>query len=75
MDKVTVSRCMIGICHMQVCAEHDATDEEILKVCNSKNPAGTSMGWTTVLQKAGKIGGEPVQCKDYKDRTHFLVAC
>ena len=75
MDKVIVSRSMIGICHMQVCVEHNATDKEILEVCNGENPAGTSKGWTTVLRKDNKFTEGPVQCKDYKDRTHFLVAC
>jgi hypothetical protein len=31
MNRVVVTRHMIGICAMQVCAEHDVTDEEILK--------------------------------------------
>lgn len=38
MDRVLVIRTFVGICHMQVCAVNDATDEEILAVCNHANP-------------------------------------
>ena len=31
MDKVVVTRGIVGLCHMQVCAHKDATDEEILE--------------------------------------------
>lgn len=77
MDKVVVTKCFVGICHMQVCAHKDATDEEILKVCNSDNPAGTSNGWATVLHEDSEFWGptKPVQCVDDPDRLHYLVGC
>lgn len=75
--RVEVSRCMCGIVHMQVCAVKDATDEEILAVCNRDNPAGTSHGWSTVCHADdefwGKVGS--VQCEDDAERMHFMVAC
>lgn len=40
--RVSITQAAIGICHMQVCAAKDATDDEILKVCNYENPSGTT---------------------------------
>lgn len=77
MDKVVVTKCMVGICHMQVCARKDATDEEILEVCNRDNPAGTSQGWVTVCKEDSEFFGptKPVPCADDPDRLHYLVGC
>ena len=72
MERVIVTKPCVGICHMQVCAESDASDEEILSVCNSQNESGTMNGWGEVIRE-GK--GAPVQCADHPDRTHFLVCC
>lgn len=69
---VVVTKCMVGICHMQVCAVKDATDKEILAVCNSENPSGTRNGWTQVIRR-GK--GKPVVCSEDKGRKHFLAVC
>lgn len=81
MDKVVVSKCMIGVYGMQVCAEPDATDEEILHVCNTENPAGTTNGWGIVVREnnleENNMGENcaPVQCEDDECRLHFLVLC
>lgn len=83
MERVIITRCMVGICHMQVCAVNDATDEEILEKCNRENPSGTSHGWGTVVRTVEKDGGIfddpsmlPKPCADHSEtRTHFLVAC
>ena len=40
--RVIVTKFYNGLCGMQVCAVHDATDEEVLAVCNRENPSGTS---------------------------------
>lgn len=77
LARVVVTNPFVGIWHMQVCATKDATDEEILAVCNLANPSGTSNGWA-IVRKAdddfwGKVG--PVQCEDHPDRMHYLVAC
>lgn len=45
MKRVVITKAMIGICAMQVYAVKNATDEEILKVCNQENTAGTTKGW------------------------------
>jgi len=66
---VIITRGIVGICHMQVCIVKDATDEEILKVCNGENPSGTSLGWSTVLRH------DAVTCDDDKERQHLLVQC
>lgn len=82
MERVIVTNPMVGICHMQVCAVSDATDEEILSVCNRQNASGTSNGWSSVIREDAPSSEtwptekmKPVACKDYPDRRHFLVAC
>jgi hypothetical protein len=79
MDRVVITKPWQGMCHMQACAAKDATDEEILDVCNRENPSGTVNGWTHVLRAdeefMGKTGGAPVQCDDHQDRLHLLVSC
>ena len=82
MNRVEVAHPMIGICHMQVCAEADASDEEILATCNRENPSGTSLGWCDVIREDNRDSifgkGEklkPVTCLDNPSRKHFLVAC
>lgn len=84
-ERVTVSRCFFNIFTMQVCAVNDATDAEILEVCNRENRAGTTNGWATVLraeqidQSGESLGREPnkapIACADDPSRTHFLVLC
>lgn len=77
--RVEVTRTMVGLCHMQVCAVVGATDEEILAVCNRENPSGTSLGWSRVIRAneewLGEVGGGPIQCEKHADRQHYLVAC
>jgi hypothetical protein len=81
MNRVVVTRPMIGLVAMEVCAIKDATDEEILATCNRENPSGTSNGWSVVIRKAKK--GDmfatrktiPVKCGDDKNRLHIMVLC
>jgi len=76
MERVVVTRCMVGICHMQVCAVADATDEEILHVCNTQNPSGTSHGWGTVIRDNPEYPQQnPGPCEEYPERIHFLISC
>ena len=81
MNKVIITRPVMGICGMQVCAESDVTDEEILAVCNRDNPSGTTNGWSSVIRKEmdGNIFRDkdsiPVQCTDDSSRRHFIVLC
>jgi hypothetical protein len=76
-ERVIITKPMVGAVHMQVCAVNDATDEEILAVCNRENWSGTQNGWATVCRSDdefwGKVG--PVPCADNPERTHFIVAC
>lgn len=83
MRKVTITRWVVGICGMQVCAKNNITDEEILDVCNSQNPSGTSGGWSAVVREKDQSffrdeknepSDLPVQCND-ENRTHFIVLC
>jgi hypothetical protein len=73
--RVIVSRPIVGIAHMQVCAVTDVTDEEILAVCNRENPSGTELGWVHVCREREDERNRPVQCESDKTRTHFLVNC
>jgi hypothetical protein len=76
MDRVVVTSPWMGLIAMQVCALKDATDEEILKVCNRDNPAGTTNGWCTVVRKDEEHPErKPVLCADDPERMHFIVLC
>jgi hypothetical protein len=70
--RVVVTERIMGIYHMQVCCVPDASDEEILAVCNQENPSGTAGGWTRVY----RMGiNQPTPCADDPARVHVLVAC
>ena len=77
MDRVTITNSMLGLCAMQVCAVKDATDEEILEVCNRENRAGTTNGWCSVVryEREGREHILPVKCAENPNRTHFIVLC
>ena len=72
MDRMVTTNFFLGICHMQVCAEADVTDEEILEFCNRDNPSGTTNGWGGVEREGDKA---PVKCGDDPNRKHFLIYC
>lgn len=73
--RVSVSRFMCGICHMQVCCVADATDVEILAYANEHNPSGTTNGWCHVVRETegGVVGLAP--CEAFVGRIHLLLAC
>ena len=76
MDRVIVTKPMIGICYMQVCAEANVSDKEILEVANRENPAGTTNGWTTVARDNEEDERlNAVTCDDDPSRKHFIVIC
>ena len=76
MKKVEITNNFVGVCHMQVCVAKDATDEEILEVCNAENPSGTTNGWLQVVREDDERPQmESVQCQDDPNRIHLLVAC
>ena len=82
MERVVVTRCLFNIATMQTCAVMDATDDEILAVCNRDNPSGTSLGWARVIRASdgedSMFAGPntvPVPCADDPARLHFLVVC
>ena len=72
MERVVVTRPVMGLLYMQVCAVEGATDEEILGVANSKNPAGTTNGWARVVRD-GEM--KPVPCEDHPGRQHLILVC
>ena len=78
MNRVEVTRPYMGLIAMQVCAVVDATDEEILEVCNRENPSGTTNGWGKVVRsETDGIPKEalPLPCSQYPERVHFIVYC
>lgn len=80
MERVEVAKPFHGILAMIVCAVPDATDEEILAVCNRDNPAGTTNGWGDVVReehdwvKTNPLNA-PCACKDHEGRIHYIVLC
>ena len=66
---------LFGVAAMSVCAQKDATDEEILDVCNIENPSGTTNGWSGVVREDEDHYQGALQCADNKDRLHFIVTC
>jgi hypothetical protein len=76
MNRVMITKPMIGLFYMQVCAVKDATDEEILEVANRENPAGTTNGWSTVAREDHENKEiRPVVCDDNRNRKHFILIC
>lgn len=75
MEDIVITRPIIGIYYMQVCAVKTATDEQILAYCNEKNPAGTTNGWTTVIKNDTDANLNPVTCEEHQDRVHYLISC
>jgi hypothetical protein len=80
LKRVEITRFWAGLCGMQVCAIPDATDKEILEVCNRENPSGTELGWGKVIRKmedvvGGNEGMLPNHCTDFPERIHYLVVC
>ncbi len=78
LARVVVTRYMINIYSMLVCAVDDATDDEILACCNRYNPAGTSFGWARVVRdplEEDDAGVLPIACEAIPGRTHFIVTC
>ena len=73
MRRVEVTKPFCNLYTMQVCAVEDATEEEILEVCNTENPSGTSQGWCSVDKTDSDSG--PVACDKHKGRVHYLVYC
>ncbi len=81
VKQVVVTKCtmgipgVFGIASMQVCAQKDATDEEILNVCNAENPSGTRGGWSGVVREDEENYPGSVQCDDNEDRLHLIITC
>jgi len=77
--RVTVSKPMLGLCFMQICAVDDATDEELLACARMCNPCGTQNGWSKVHRTLEDCDGAamnmPGPCAEYEGRTHFLISC
>ena len=87
MERVVITKKMaleagaFGLAMMQVCAASDASDEEILEVCNRDNPTGTTNGWSDVVRTVDEsnpfrtANKMPIACDDDPSRLHFVVLC
>ena len=77
MNKVIVTRPIVGICHMQVCADKAAMDAEIVEVANRENPPGVTSGTWRIVREVDVHWGDmrPVQCADDPGRTHYMLSC
>lgn len=75
MKDVVVTSPSIGLLYMQVCCKKGVSDQEILEVCNTDNPCGTSLGWANVIRNDTEKHKCPVQCVDDPDREHILINC
>lgn len=81
-QRVLVTMPYAGLRAMQVCVVEDATDEEILAVCNSENPQIVLGGWHTVvrsIEHAKRCGVDevsaPGKCAECSGRLHKIVLC
>ena len=75
-ERIVITKMFNGICGMQVCVVKDATDEEILAICNRENPSGTTLGWCEVARETHEDEkARPVQCANDPERLHLLVIC
>jgi hypothetical protein len=83
-QRVCVTMPWAGFRAMQVCVVEDATDEEILEVCNKENPQLVTGGWHTVVRTKNQASGLtssgdesplPGKCKDCPGRLHMIVLC
>lgn len=75
-ERVMIVKNFHGICHMIVCVEKDATNDEILEMCNRENPSGTSLGWCKVVREENEDPNRnPVPCDEIDNRLHILIGC
>lgn len=76
MNRIELLSAFHGIFGMVVCAEKDASDDEILSFCNKENPSGTTNGWVQVVRNDSEHPQcNPVQCADNPERLHIIVNC
>lgn len=81
-QRVCVTLPFAGLRAMQVCAVEDATNEEILEVCNKENPQMVTGGWHTVVRTEEDvfkaevdIAALPGPCVECPGRLHIIVLC
>ena len=81
-DRVFISQFVAGFRAMQVCVLEEVPDEEILAVCNERNPQMVTGGWHTVVRskvharkcKVDEVSA-PGRCVDCAGRWHKIVLC
>lgn len=71
---VIVTRAVLGICHMQVCAHKTVPHDAVEREANRENPAGTEHGWRLLLDDAAE-NQRPVVCETHPDRLHYMLVC
>lgn len=71
---VIVTKPMVGICHMQVCARRGTPYETIEVQANLQNPSGLDHGWRVLGDEAPEKD-RPVTCAQDSERVHYLLVC
>jgi hypothetical protein len=66
-----------GLLAMQVCVPGDWSDEQVEKLANSNNPAGTELGWKIRKQGDKLLDGadERVVCSRDPQYVHIMLDC
>lgn len=82
--RAMVTGAYAGLFACQVCVVPDATDEEILAVCNRDDPRTEGFSWTKVIRTKEDVKAEglrsldgssviPGQCVECPPRLHMIV--
>jgi hypothetical protein len=75
-EDVVVTRGVIGICHMQVCAYGETPPERVEERANQLNPTGISSRWKIVTgEELGEENLAPAPCEQFRGRIHYLLSC
>jgi len=66
----------LGLLDMQVCVPSDWSDNQVIDFANTKNPAGTTGGWTIRTDET-LLCGDPVRndCDNENNMVHITLDC
>lgn len=64
-----------GLVHCSVCADNNLSKEEVERLVNARNCAGTQNGWKIDTEKFADGGDNPHQCEKDENRLHYLMVC
>ena len=66
-----------GALSMQVCVPSDWTNDQILRLTNIENPAGTELGWFIRREDDPALAGAPERqpCETHPGWVHVMLDC